>query len=249
MPISNSTKSTLLISPPACKRASGPPSAWFSFISRASTVSMEWAQARRSARTKSRRRRLCRPARSRTQRQPSAWTSPRHPHPGQGQHRNARSHQHHRRFARSRRLARTAGRHRGRPPPSSRRHLLGKTNLSEWANFRSTHATSGWSGRGGQTRNPYALDRNPSGSSSGSGAATAASLCAAAIGTETDGSVTSPSSINGICGIKPTVGLVSRSGIIPISASQDTAGPMARTVRDLAILLGVMADAEKVAAD
>ena len=127
--------------------------------------------------------------------------------------------------------------------------ILGKTNLSEWANFRSTHATSGWSGRGGQTRNPYALDRNPSGSSSGSGAATAASLCAAAIGTETDGSVTSPSSINGICGIKPTVGLVSRSGIIPISASQDTAGPMARTVRDLAILLGVMADAEKVAAD
>jgi amidase len=119
--------------------------------------------------------------------------------------------------------------------------VLGKTNLSEWANFRSTHSTSGWSGRGGQTKNPYALDRNPSGSSSGSGAAAAASLCAAAIGTETDGSVTSPSSINGLCGVKPTVGLVSRSGIIPISASQDTAGPMARTVRDVAILLGVMA--------
>ncbi len=126
--------------------------------------------------------------------------------------------------------------------------ILGKTNLSEWANFRSTHATSGWSGRGGQTKNPYALDRNPSGSSSGSGAATAASLGAAAIGTETDGSVTAPSSINGIVGIKPTVGLVSRTGIIPISASQDTAGPMARTVRDVAILLSVMADPESKAA-
>jgi amidase len=122
--------------------------------------------------------------------------------------------------------------------------ILGKTNLSEWANFRSTHSTSGWSGRGGQTKNPYALDRNPSGSSSGSGAGAAANLCAAAIGSETDGSVTSPSSINGLAGIKPTVGLVSRSGIIPISASQDTAGPMARTVRDVAILLSVMADAE-----
>jgi amidase len=118
--------------------------------------------------------------------------------------------------------------------------ILGKTNLSEWANARSTHSTSGWSGRGGQTKNPYALDRNPSGSSSGSGAAASASLCAAAIGTETDGSVTSPSSINGLVGIKPTVGLVSRSGIIPISASQDTAGPMARTVSDLAILLTAM---------
>jgi len=119
--------------------------------------------------------------------------------------------------------------------------FLGKTNLSEWANSRSTHSTSGWSGRGGQTKNPYALDRNPSGSSSGSGAAAASSLCAAAIGSETDGSVTSPSSINGIAGIKPTVGLVSRSGVVPISASQDTAGPMARTVRDVAILLSVMA--------
>jgi len=119
--------------------------------------------------------------------------------------------------------------------------ILGKTNLSEWANFRSTHSTSGWSGRGGQTRCPYALDRNPSGSSSGSGAAAASSLCAAAIGSETDGSVTAPSSINGLAGIKPTVGLVSRTGIIPISASQDTAGPMARTVRDVAILLGAMA--------
>ena len=122
--------------------------------------------------------------------------------------------------------------------------ILGKTNLSEWANFRSTHSTSGWSGVGGQTKNPYALDRNPSGSSSGSGVAASASLCAGAIGTETDGSVTGPSSINGIVGIKPTVGLVSRSGIVPISASQDTAGPMARTVRDVAILLTVMAGAD-----
>ena len=120
--------------------------------------------------------------------------------------------------------------------------ILGKTNLSEWANFRSTHSVSGWSGRGGQTRNPYALDRNPSGSSSGSGAAVAANFCAVAIGTETDGSVTAPASANGIVGIKPTLGLVSRSGIIPIAHSQDTAGPMARTVRDAAILLGAMAD-------
>ena len=118
--------------------------------------------------------------------------------------------------------------------------ILGKTNLSEWANMRSTHSTSGWSGRGGLTKNPYALDRNCSGSSSGSGAAAAANLCAIAIGTETDGSVVSPSSINGIVGIKPTVGLVSRSGIIPISHSQDTAGPMTRTVHDSAILLGAM---------
>jgi len=119
--------------------------------------------------------------------------------------------------------------------------ILGKTNLSEWANFRSTHSVSGWSGRGGQTRNPYALDRNPSGSSSGSGVAVAACLCAAAIGTETDGSITSPSAVNGIVGIKPTVGLLSRGGIIPISASQDTAGPLARTVRSAAILLSAMA--------
>jgi amidase len=119
--------------------------------------------------------------------------------------------------------------------------LLGKTNLSEWANFRGDHSTSGWSGRGGQTKNPYALNRNPSGSSSGSGAATAASLCALAVGTETDGSIVSPSSINGLVGIKPTVGLVSRSGIIPISASQDTAGPMARTLRDAVFLLNVLA--------
>jgi len=118
--------------------------------------------------------------------------------------------------------------------------ILGKTNLSEWANFRSTKSSSGWSGRGGQTRNPYVLDRNPCGSSSGSGAAVAANLCTAAIGTETDGSVVCPSSANSLVGIKPTVGLVSRSGIIPISHSQDTAGPMARTVRDAAILLGAM---------
>jgi amidase len=119
--------------------------------------------------------------------------------------------------------------------------ILGKTNLSEWANIRSSHSSSGWSGRGGQTKNPYALDRNPCGSSSGSGAATAANLCAVAVGTETDGSVVCPASANGLVGIKPTVGLVSRSGIIPISHSQDTAGPMARTVRDAAILLGAMA--------
>ena len=119
--------------------------------------------------------------------------------------------------------------------------ILGKTNLSEWANFRSTHSVSGWSGRGGLTRNPYALDRNPSGSSSGSGAAAASNFCALAVGTETDGSVTSPASVNSLVGIKPTVGLISRSGIIPISHSQDTAGPMARTVRDAAILLGALA--------
>ena len=118
--------------------------------------------------------------------------------------------------------------------------IMGKTNLSEWANFRSSHSVSGWSGRGGQTRSPYALHRNPSGSSSGSGAAVAACLCAAAIGTETDGSVVSPSSVNGIVGIKPTVGLISRAGIIPISHSQDTAGSMARTVRDAAILLSAL---------
>ena len=118
--------------------------------------------------------------------------------------------------------------------------LLGKTNLSEWANFRSTHSTSGWSGRGGLTKNPYALDRNPCGSSSGSGAATAANLCAAAIGTETDGSIVCPSSANSLVGIKPTLGLVSRSGIIPIAHSQDTAGPMARNVSDAALLLGAL---------
>src|SRR5688572_28114047 len=118
--------------------------------------------------------------------------------------------------------------------------ILGKTNLSEWANFRSTHSTSGWSGRGGLTRNPYALNRNACGSSTGSGAAIAANFAAVGIGTETDGSVVCPSSSNGLVGLKPTVGLVSRSGIIPISHSQDTAGPMTRTVTDAAILLGAM---------
>ncbi|HUS02755.1 MAG TPA: amidase [Chitinophagaceae bacterium] len=118
--------------------------------------------------------------------------------------------------------------------------LLGKTNLSEWANFRSTRSCSGWSSRGGQTKNPTVLDRNPCGSSSGSGAAVAANLCAVAIGTETDGSVIAPASFCGIVGIKPTVGLLSRSGIIPISKTQDTAGPMARTVKDAAILLGAL---------
>jgi amidase len=119
--------------------------------------------------------------------------------------------------------------------------VLGKTNLAEWANFRDKHSTVGWSARGGQTRNPYALDRSPSGSSSGSAAAAAASLCAAAVGTETDGSIVSPSSINSLVGIKPTLGLLSRTGIVPISHSQDTAGPMARTVADAVVLLGSMA--------
>ena len=118
--------------------------------------------------------------------------------------------------------------------------LLGKTNLSEWANFRGKNSSSGWSGRGGQTKNPHALDRSPCGSSSGSGAAVAADFCIAAVGTETDGSVICPASLNGIVGLKPTVGLVSRTGIIPISASQDTAGPMARSVRDAALLLNGM---------
>lgn len=118
--------------------------------------------------------------------------------------------------------------------------ILGKTNLSEWANFRSTHSSSGWSSRGGLTRNPYALDRTACGSSSGSGAAVAAGMCAAAVGTETDGSIICPSHINGIAGLKPTLGLVSRAGVIPIAHSQDTAGPMARTVTDIAVLLGAM---------
>jgi amidase len=118
--------------------------------------------------------------------------------------------------------------------------ILGKTNLSEWANIRSSHSTSGWSGRGGLTRNPYALDRNPCGSSSGTGAGISANLCAVGIGTETDGSIVCPSSANGLAGIKPTVGLVSRSGIIPISHSHDGAGPMCRTVRDAATLLGAL---------
>ncbi len=122
--------------------------------------------------------------------------------------------------------------------------ILGKTNLSEWANIRSSHSVSGWSGRGGLTKNPYALDRNPCGSSSGSGAGVSANLCAAAIGTETDGSIVCPSSSNGVAGIKPTVGLVSRSGIIPISHSQDSAGPICRTLRDAAILLGALTDVD-----
>jgi amidase len=118
--------------------------------------------------------------------------------------------------------------------------ILGKTNLSEWANIRSSHSTSGWSGRGGLTKNPYVLDRNPCGSSSGTGSSISANLCAVGIGTETDGSIVCPSSSNGLAGIKPTVGLVSRSGIIPISHSQDGAGPMCRTVRDAATLLGAL---------
>ena len=119
--------------------------------------------------------------------------------------------------------------------------ILGKTNLSEWANYRSKRSSSGWSGRGGQTKNPYVLDRNPCGSSSGSGTAIAADLALVAVGTETDGSITCPASVNGLVGIKPTVGLISRSGIIPIAAGQDTAGPMARTVADAAALLTALA--------
>ena len=123
--------------------------------------------------------------------------------------------------------------------------LLGKANLSEWANFRSTRSSSGWSGRGGQTKNPYVLDRNPCGSSAGSGVAVSASLCAIAIGTETNGSIVCPSNANGVVGIKPTVGLWSRSGIIPISFTQDTAGPMGRCVRDAATLLGPLTGVDK----
>jgi amidase len=122
--------------------------------------------------------------------------------------------------------------------------ILGRTNLSEWANFRSTRSSSGWSSRGGQTKNPYVLDRNPCGSSAGTGAAIAASLAAIGVGTETDGSILCPSSVNGLVGLKPTVGLVSRRGIIPISVSQDTAGPMARTVSDAALLLSGLAGAD-----
>jgi amidase len=132
--------------------------------------------------------------------------------------------------------------------------ILGKTNLSEWANFRSSHSSSGWSGRGGQTKNPYVLDRNPCGSSSGTGAAISANLSAIGIGTETDGSVVCPANANSLVGIKPTLGLISRAGIIPIAHSQDTAGPMCRTVTDAAILLGALTgidsrdDATKVSA-
>ncbi|MDQ6671891.1 MAG: amidase family protein, partial [Chloroflexota bacterium] len=120
--------------------------------------------------------------------------------------------------------------------------ILGKANMSEWANFRSTRSSSGWSGRGRQTRNPFVLDRNPGGSSSGSGVSVSANLCMAALGTETDGSIMSPSSASGIVGIKPTVGLTSRQGVIPISHTQDTVGPHARTVADAAIVLSAMAN-------
>jgi amidase len=127
--------------------------------------------------------------------------------------------------------------------------ILGKTNLSEWANFRSTHSSSGWSGRGGQVKNPYALDRNPCGSSSGTGAAVAANLAAIGVGTETDGSIVCPSAANGLVGIKPTLGLISRTGVVPIAHSQDTAGPMARTVADAAALLNAMTGVDPADAD
>ena len=137
-----------------------------------------------------------------------------------------------------------AGRPRTRPSPPGCAQagaiLLGKTNMSEWANFRSTRSSSGWSGRGRQSRNPYALDRTPGGSSSGSGVAAAASLCAVAIGTETNGSIVSPAAASGVVGIKPTVGLTSRAGVIPISHSQDTIGPLARSVADAAAVLGAL---------
>ena len=123
--------------------------------------------------------------------------------------------------------------------------ILGKTNLSEWANFRGNKSISGWSGRGLQTNNPYYLDQNPCGSSSGSGVSVSANLAAAAVGTETNGSIICPAVTNGVVGIKPTLGLVSRSGIIPIAHTQDTAGPMARTVTDAAIMLGAMAGRDK----
>jgi amidase len=118
--------------------------------------------------------------------------------------------------------------------------ILAKTNLSEWANIRSNHSISGWSGMGGQVRNPYALDRSPCGSSSGTGAGVAASFGAGGLGTETDGSVVCPSSLNGLVGLKPTVGMVSRTHVVPISHSQDTPGPMARSVRDVAMLFSAM---------
>ena len=127
--------------------------------------------------------------------------------------------------------------------------VLGKTNLSEWANFRSTNSSSGWSGRGGQVRNPFCLDRSPCGSSAGTGAAVSANLCAIGIGTETNGSIVCPSGVNGVVGIKPTLGMWSRQGIIPIAHSQDTAGPMARTVKDAAILLGALAEFDKTDAE
>ena len=179
----------------------------------------------------------------------------RHPGADQRQHRHRRSHADDRRIARANRIAASAGFRCGaKTARGRRRRFWARRILSEWANIRSSHSTSGWSGRGGLTKNPYALDRNPCGSSSGSGAATSANLCTVAVGSETDGSIVCPSSANGIVGIKPTLGLISRAGIIPIAHSQDTAGPMARTVRDAAILLGALAgsdprDAATAAAD
>ena len=168
-------------------------------------------------------------------------TAARHPRADQGQHRRRGDDQ-------LCRLARASSTTVPRPTPSSfaafatlASSFSAATNLSEWANFRSTRSTSGWSSRGGQTKNPHVLDRNPCGSSSGSAVAVAASLASVAIGTETNGSIICPASVNGVVGLKPTVGLVSRTGIIPIAPSQDTAGPIGRTVADVAALLSGMA--------
>ena len=208
---------------------------------RGSTRSTNTARAQQRHRSQSRRFRHRRRARQRAQSERPARAAARNSRSDQGQHRYRRPHADHRR------IAGAAGSNQPKDSFVAQKLreagavILGKTNLSEWANIRSSHSTSGWSGRGGQTHNPYALDRNPCGSSSGSGAAVSANLCAVAVGTETDGSIVCPSSANGIVGIKPTLGLVSRAGIIPIAHSQDTAGPMARTVRDAAILLGALA--------
>ena len=178
---------------------------------------------------------------ARAQGRARARPAARHPGARQGQHRHRRPHEHERGLARARRRARAARRACRARLREAGAVILGKTNLSEWANIRSTRSTSGWSARGGLTRNPYALDRNTSGSSSGSGAAIAAGLAPLGVGTETDGSIVSPASICGLVGLKPTVGLVSRDGIIPIAHTQDTPGPMTRTVADAALLYAAMA--------
>ena len=165
---------------------------------------------------------------------PAAW----HPNPAERQHRHGRQNGHDGWLAGAGRRLSHAGRlRRGQRLRAAGAVLLGKANMSEWANFRSTHSSSGWSARGGQAVNPYSLDRTPCGSSSGSATAVAANLVAVSLGTETDGSILCPASINGVVGIKPTVGLTSRAGVIPIAHSQDTVGPFARTVADAAAVL------------